>query len=153
MKKIACLILAAALLLSLGTGSALSGESSVTVALGSEPTTLDPQLREDGGERAVNDNIYDTVLTRDPKGKLMSALASEMPKLVDANTWEIKLRKGVVFHNGEKMNADALVNSVQRVIDPAFNSEQISFFSTITGASKVDDLTVRIPFCLLVFTG
>jgi peptide/nickel transport system substrate-binding protein len=144
MKKIACLILAAALLLSLGTGSALSGESSVTVALGSEPTTLDPQLREDGGERAVNDNIYDTVLTRDPKGKLMSALASEMPKLVDANTWEIKLRKGVVFHNGEKMNADALVNSVQRVIDPAFNSEQISFFSTITGASKVDDLTVRI---------
>lgn len=116
----------------------------VTIALGSEPTTLDPQLREDGGERAVNDNIYDTVLTRSPKGDLIPSLAGAMPKLVDATTWEIKLRAGVSFHNGETMNADAVVHSIKRVIDPEFNSEQISFFSTITGAKKVDDLTVHI---------
>ena len=43
----------------------------VTIALGSEPTTLDPQLREDGGERAVNDNIYETLMARDPNGNLV----------------------------------------------------------------------------------
>ena len=36
----------------------LAGAQEITIALGSEPTTLDPQLREDGGERAVNDNVY-----------------------------------------------------------------------------------------------
>ena len=37
-----------------------------------------------------------------------------------------------------------MVYSVKRIIDPGFNSEQISFFSTIKDAKKVDDLTVQI---------
>jgi peptide/nickel transport system substrate-binding protein len=116
----------------------------VTIALGSEPTTLDPQLREDGGERAVNDNIYETLMARDPSGNLVPGLAAEAPRLVDPQTWEVKLRPGVKFHNGEPLNADAAVFSVKRIIDPKFNSEQISFFETIKDAKKVDDLTLRI---------
>ncbi len=34
--------------------------------------------------------------------------------------------------------------SVKRIIDPKFNSEQVSFFFTIKGAEKIDDLTVKI---------
>ena len=116
----------------------------VTIALGSEPTTLDPQLREDGGERAVNDNIYETLMARDPSGNLVPGLAAGTPGLVDPQTWEIKLRPGIKFHNGESLNADAVVFSVKRIIDPKFNSEQISFFETIKDAKKVDDLTLRI---------
>jgi peptide/nickel transport system substrate-binding protein len=37
-----------------------------------------------------------------------------------------------------------VVYSIKRIIDPEFNSEQISFFETIKNAEKVDDLTVRI---------
>ena len=116
----------------------------VTIALGSEPTTLDPQLREDGGERAVNDNIYETLMVRTPDGKLMPGLAAETPTLVDPQTWQVKLRPGIVFHNGEPFNADAVVFSIKRLIDPKFNSEQISFFNTIKDAAKIDDLTVTI---------
>ncbi|MDJ0781528.1 MAG: ABC transporter substrate-binding protein [Desulfosarcinaceae bacterium] len=144
MKAYRWLWLTGIMMVAMGVTGAWAAGSSVTIALGSEPTTLDPQLREDGGERAVNDNIYDTVLTRSPKGDLIPSLAVAMPTLVDATTWEVKLRSGVSFHNGEKMNADAVVHSVQRIIDPEFNSEQISFFSTITGAKKVDDLTVHV---------
>jgi peptide/nickel transport system substrate-binding protein len=116
----------------------------VTIALGSEPTTLDPQLREDGGERAVNDNIYETLMVRTPDGKLVTGLAAAQPELLDPETWEVKLRPGIKFHNSEPFNADAVVYSVKRIIDPKFNSEQISFFETIKDAKKVDDLTVRI---------
>ncbi len=116
----------------------------VTIALGSEPTTLDPQLREDGGERAVNDNIYETLMDRTPDGKLVTGLAAAPPELLDPRTWEVKLRPGIKFHNGEPFNADAVVYSIKRIIDPKFNSEQISFFETIKDAEKVDDLTVRI---------
>ena len=116
----------------------------VTIALGSEPTTLDPQLREDGGERAVNDNIYETLMARDPSGNLVPGLAAGTPRLVDPQTWEVKLRPGIKFHNGESLNADAVVFSIKRIIDPKFNSEQISFFETIKDAKKVDDLTLRI---------
>ncbi|MBW2437428.1 MAG: ABC transporter substrate-binding protein [Deltaproteobacteria bacterium] len=116
----------------------------VTIALGSEPTTLDPQLREDGGERAVNDNIYETLMARDPAGHLVPGLAAETPRLVDPQTWEVKLRPGIKFHNGEALNAEAVVFSVNRIIDPKFNSEQISFFETIKAAKKIDDLTLQI---------
>jgi peptide/nickel transport system substrate-binding protein len=116
----------------------------LTIGLGSEPTTLDPQIREDGGERAVNDNIYETLMDRNPDGSLVPGLAAEPPKLVTPEVWEVKLRPGIKFHDGTPFNADAVIFSIKRIINPSFNSEQISFFSTITDAEKVDDLTVKI---------
>jgi peptide/nickel transport system substrate-binding protein len=117
---------------------------SITIAIGSEPSTLDPQLRDDGGERQVNDNIYETLMARSPTGELVPGLAAEAPTQVDATTWQFKLRSGVKFHNGEDFNADAVVVSLTRVIDPANNSEQMAYFGTIKSAEKVDNLTVNI---------
>lgn len=144
MKTITKTFLAVVLLVIMCSFPVSSYAQEVTIALGSEPTTLDPQLREDGGERAVNDNIYETLMARAPKGELVPGLAKEAPKLVDPQTWEVKLRSGIKFHNGEPFNADSVVFSIKRIIDPKFNSEQISFFETIKDANKVNDLTVRI---------
>lgn len=125
--------------------SPLAAEAAdITIAIGSEPSTLDPQIRDDGGERAINDNVYETLMARTPEGELVAGLAAAAPVQVDPTTWEFKLRPDVKFHNGEAFNADAVVNSVKRVIDPAFKSEQMAYFGTITGAAKVDDLTVRV---------
>ena len=35
------------------SASATAAAGSITLAIGSEPTSLDPQLKDDGGERAV----------------------------------------------------------------------------------------------------
>jgi peptide/nickel transport system substrate-binding protein len=123
-------------------GGGPSGE--ITIAIGSEPTTLDPQLRDDGGERAVTDNIYETLMAREPDGTLVPGLAAEEPTQVDETTWQFTLRDGITFHNGEPLNADAVVHSVERIIDPDFASEQASFFVTIVGAEAVDETTVNI---------
>jgi peptide/nickel transport system substrate-binding protein len=117
---------------------------SITIAIGSEPSTLDPQLRDDGGERQVNDNIYETLMARTSTGELVPGLAAAEPTQIDELTWEFKLREGVLFHNGEPFNADSVVTSVTRVLDPANNSEQLGYFGTIASAEKVDDTTVRI---------
>lgn len=135
----------AAALFAAGIGvSAPAWAQSLTVAIGSEPSTLDPQLRDDGGERQVNDNIYEALMARLPDGELVTGLAAEMPTQIDDLTWEFKLRTGVKFHNGADFNADAVVASVTRVLDPANNSEQMDYFQTIKSAEKVDDTTVRI---------
>ena len=144
MKNILKIILVGGLLVLAGVMTSSVYAQGVTIALGSEPTTLDPQIREDGGERAVNDNIYETLMARTPQGDLEPGLAAGTPKLLNPETWEVKLRSGIKFHNGEPFNADAVVFSIKRIIDPKFNSEQISFFETIRGAEKVDDLTVKI---------
>lgn len=116
----------------------------IVIAIGSEPTTLDPHAADDGGEKAVNDNVYETLMTRDADGNLDLGLAADWPMQIDPTTWEFTLRPDIRFHNGEPLNAEAVVFSVERMIDPDLNSEQLSYYSTLAGAEAVDELTVRI---------
>lgn len=116
----------------------------VTIAIGSEPTTLDPQLRDDGGERAISDNIYETLMVRDADGVLGPGLAAQAPTQIDETTWSVTLREGIGFHNGEPLDAEAVAYSINRIIDPDFASEQQSFFATFTGAEATGPLTVEI---------
>jgi peptide/nickel transport system substrate-binding protein len=118
--------------------------ADITIVIAGEPTTLDPQIRDDGNERAVSDNVYETLMARSPDGQLEPGLAASEPTQIDETTWQFTLREGISFHNGEPFNAESVVASVERIIDPDFASEQVSFFSTISGAEAVDDLTVNI---------
>ncbi len=117
---------------------------SIVIVIGSDPSTLDPQFPDDGNARAVNDNIYEMLTVRDPvTAELGPSLATSWEQL-DETTWRFELQEGVTFHNGEPFDANAVVYSVERMIDPEFNSEIISFVATITGAEAVDDYTVDI---------
>ncbi len=128
-----------------GTSAPVAG-AEITIALGSEPTSLDPHIVDDGGERAINDNIYETLLARTPDGELVPGLATELPTLVDDTTWEFKLREGVTFHDGTPFDADAVVATVERMIGliEAEGTDNAGFFSTLTGATAVDPTTVQI---------
>lgn len=129
-----------------GDTSAPAEGGSITIALGSEPTSLDPHLVDDGGERAINDNIYETLLARTPTGELEPGLAAAMPTQVDDTTWEFKLREGVTFHDGTPFTAEAVVASVNRMIGfiEAASTDNDGFFGVLTGAEAIDDLTVHI---------
>ena len=81
------------------------GGGEIVIAIGSEPSTLDPHLRDDGGERAVNDNIYETLLARDSQGQLQPSLAATLPTQIDETTWEVTIRDGVSFTNGNPLEA------------------------------------------------
>jgi peptide/nickel transport system substrate-binding protein len=121
-----------------------ASRSRVVVALASDPTTLDPQLADDGSERMVNDSIYDMLLTRDEQGELQPSLATALPEQVNTRTWRFTLRDDVSFSNGEPFDADAVVASVKRVLDPELASGQLGFYTGMKTARKVDDTTVDI---------
>lgn len=117
---------------------------SVIYAVGADPTTLDPQATDDGNERAVNDNIYETLVMRNGQTSALEPGLALSWTLKNDTTWEIKLRPNVKFTNGAAMNADAVVFSIKRIIDPALKSAQFSYLNSIKDATKVDDLTVTI---------
>jgi peptide/nickel transport system substrate-binding protein len=117
---------------------------SIVIVIGSDPSTLDPQFPDDGNARAVNDNIYEMLVLRDPVTAELGPSLAKSWEQVDETTWRFKLQEGVTFHNGEPFNADAVVYSVERMIDPDFASEIISFVETISGAEAVDENTVDI---------
>jgi len=122
-----------------------AASGSITIAIGGEPSTLDPLVRDDGNERAVTQNIFDTLLGRTPDGKrLYPKLAAALPKRVAPSAWRFKLRPNVKFSNGAAFNADAVVASVKHVLDPKAASEQVGYLGSLKGAKKVNNLTVDI---------
>jgi peptide/nickel transport system substrate-binding protein len=90
----------------------------------------------------VAGHIFDGLVERDQNLKIIPALAVELPKLVGPMTWEVKLRKGVKFHNGEEFNAESAKFSLERVKTPALRAS--SNFRPIDRVEIVDPYTVRV---------
>ena len=77
-------------------------EGKIVIAQGVDPTTLDTMNQQETPASVVTGHIFDGLVERDNNLKIVPALASELPKLVAPTIWEVKLRKGVKFHNGEE---------------------------------------------------
>jgi peptide/nickel transport system substrate-binding protein len=124
-------------------GGGAATDAQIVIAIGSEPSTLDPHTRDDGGERAINDNVYETLLARDNEGNLMPSLAADLPTQVDDVTWEVPIREGITFHNGNPLDAAAVVASFERLLSLGDESEQSGFFGSITSVEAIDEMTVQ----------
>lgn len=153
--KLASLFIAAGLVLAAcgsgeesgdATSEESTGSAEIVIALGSEPTSLDPQLVDDGGERAINDNIYETLLVRDADGNIGAGLAADLPTQIDDTTWEFKLREGVTFHDGSPFDSASVVATVERMVKLVADgkTQNDGFFKSLTGATAVDATTVQI---------
>lgn len=118
----------------------------VVIALEAEPRTLDPQITQDGQMRRVAENIFERLVDRDLDNpeELVPRLAESLPENIDETTWEVKIREGVEFTNGEPFNAEVAAAAILREIDPEYDSELLSQIETITNAEAVDDTTLRI---------
>jgi len=69
---------------------------------------------------------------------------AESWKLLNDTTWQFKLRKGVLFHDGEPFNAEAVRFTVQRVLDPNQKSPNRANIAEVTKLEVVDDFTVNL---------
>lgn len=116
-------------------------EGRIVIAQGVDPTTLDTQNQQETPASVVTSHLFDTLVERDQSLKIVPALAAELPKLVAPTTWEVKLRRGVKFHNGEEFNAESVKFSLERVKTGLRAS---SNFRPIEKVDIVDPYTVRV---------
>ena len=66
--------------------------------------------------RAVN--LFEGLTDVDPKGRTVNVLAEEMVPNKDASVWTIRVRDGVLFHDGKTLDADDVVYSLRYILDP-----------------------------------
>lgn len=78
--------------------------------------TVDPILMKDQYSIRVVDYLYDTLFNYDEKGEII-------PNLVESWSWkddrvlEFKLRKDIYFQNGDKMLAEDVKKSLERMLE------------------------------------
>ena len=135
-------VLAVTLLVPLAASAAPAGK--VVIAQGVDPTTLDMMNQSETPASVVGKHIFDSLYERDQNLKIVPALGAEMPKLVGTSTWEVKLRKGVKFHNGEDFNAESVKFSLERLAGGQGKLRGASPFAPIDRVEIVDPYTVKV---------
>jgi peptide/nickel transport system substrate-binding protein len=122
-------------------------EKVLTVATGVDVTTIDPQAQAARWDAIVASNIADGLLARDAEMNIVPALAESWDVSEDGRTLTFHLRKNVKFHNGEPFNAEAVKFSVDRLMNPDYQSQAKGpFVDTLKEVSVIDDYTVSFVF-------
>jgi len=91
----------------------------------------------------ATDAIYEPLLISDNQLQIHPRLAASY-KRVDPVTWEFYLRKGVKFHCGEPLTAEAVKKSLDRSMDPASPASGI--------LNMVSSVSVKDPYTVVVKT-
>ncbi|WP_342358820.1 ABC transporter substrate-binding protein [Terrarubrum flagellatum] len=119
--------------------------ADLRIGLAATPTSMDPQFYVVGPNSAMARNIFDGLVNQDERQQLKPALATAWT-LIDDTTWEFKLRRGVVFHDGSPLTSADIVASIARVPLASRNSPSsfMPYVEEIAKVEPIDDLTVRI---------
>lgn len=133
------------------SSAAMAAELSIAVA--TEPTSLDPHFQALGSNHELAMHVYETLASMDAHMQIEPALATSW-KSVDDTTWEFKLREGVKFHDGTPFTAKDVAFSIERA--PKVPNAPATYRRRVTHVAEavaVDEHTVRIttknPFPLL----
>jgi peptide/nickel transport system substrate-binding protein len=122
---------------------AQGAKDTLSVDLPGEPASLDPHVQWDTDSYHVYRNIFDNLVTRNPDGKIVPQIAKAWRHENDT-TLVLDIRTDVKFHDGTPLTVDDVAWSVQRIIDPAFKSPQLSQFNSIVKAEAVGTDKVRL---------
>lgn len=115
----------------------------LVIDLATEPGSLDPATTYDADGWSIIHSIYDSLLQYGENGELEPLLAESF-ELVDPLTYRVILRDGIVFHNGEILNSEAIAFSLAHIIDEATGSQVAGNFAVIERVEIVDDLTADL---------
>lgn len=145
--------------------STLSAASAASLVFGGngEPVSLESGNITDGISILVQRQIYDTLVDFKPGSTdLAPGLATSWKANANNTAWTFTLRKGVRFHDGTPMNADAIVFNLSRWWDKShpygFRDQGRTFeivgellggykgdaTAVIKNIVKVNDTTVRV---------
>jgi peptide/nickel transport system substrate-binding protein len=124
----------------------------IVVALAEGPTSLDPADHRSRQSETVIRNMFDGLVTRDTRSGVHLELAESMEWL-DEKTLEVKLRQGVLFHDGVEMTADDVVFTFERIIEEnkieypePHTSPRKGLIAPLESIEKKDDYTVVMHF-------
>jgi peptide/nickel transport system substrate-binding protein len=136
-------LLAAALALCLAQGVNCDAQGILRVALGTTLSQLDPAKTTIGDEYVYVHLVFNGLSRIDPDMTAKPDLAESWTASDDLKTWTFKLRPGVKFHHGRLLDAEDVVATMKRILDPATGSRARTSLSMVDNVTAVDAGTVK----------
>src|SRR2546430_4765395 len=124
---------------------------TLVVGLVAEPVNLDPAQVTDLNSNRVGRRIVETLATfPDESTQIVPGLAESWTVSKDGLRYTFKLRKGISFHDGTPLNAEAVKFSIERQINAEHPFNKLGkypfanyFFGNVRAVEVVDPSTVE----------
>ena len=116
-------------------------ESHIHITQTQNPNTLDPHDHRETTTDNVILQAYEFHFTRDLDGNLAEGLVTDW-EIVDDDRYQLEIREGVSFHNGDEMVPEDSAFSINRVVDPDvgnLESPQRDQLAGVESAEVTDD--------------
>ena len=147
-RRSVCLLLCAALLMSLLTGCGGQEETAedfvVSAAVCGPLETLDPAMNTGAGAESLLSTLFEGLMRMrdDGTGKAVAVAGIAKEYVEEKNyddtvTYTFTLRSAARWSDGERVKAEDFVYAWQRLVDPATESPNASLLSMLTGYDEV----------------
>src|ERR1700741_5320040 len=128
-------------------------ETTLRIGLAEDPDILDPTLARTFVGRIVFAALCDKLFDIDEKLNIVPQLATSYQWPAANKALTIKIRQGVTFHDGEKLDAAAVKFNIERHKTMA-GSNRLGELAPVASVDIVDPMTVRLnlsaPFAPLL---
>ena len=120
-----------------------AAETHLRIGLGDDPDALDPTMSRTYTARIVFASICDKLFDIDDKLNIVPQLGLSHETSADGKALTIKLRPGVVFHDGEPFDAKAAKYSLDRhlTMKGSFRKPELALVDSV---EVVDPMTIRL---------
>ncbi len=144
---------AAAAIMAIGLTAPALAQSTLRIGLAEDPDLLDPTVARTYVGRLVFASLCDKLFDIDQNLKIVPQLATGYEWSDENKGLVIKLRPGVVFHDGEKFDAAAVKFNIERH-KTMQGSTRRGELSSVASVDIVDPMTVKLnlsaPFAPLL---
>jgi peptide/nickel transport system substrate-binding protein len=127
----------------LAVASVAQAQTHLRVGLAEDPDVLDPTLARTFVGRIVFAALCDKLIDIDEKLNIVPQLATSWDWSADSKALTMKLRPGVTFHDGEKLDAAAVKFNLERHKTMP-GSNRRGELAPLAGVDVVDPLTVKL---------
>jgi peptide/nickel transport system substrate-binding protein len=127
----------------LGCGQKPVNPNSVTVAIESSPTNLDPRIGIDAQSERIDELMFDSLVKKDAHFNLQPDLAASWDT-PDPLTYIFHLRTGVRFHNGQLFTARDVKWTLDSMRDHSILTSKYQAYRNVASIDAPDPETVVI---------
>ncbi|MEZ2219930.1 peptide ABC transporter substrate-binding protein [Rhizobium sp. RCC_161_2] len=112
--------------------------ATLNIHNGGDPTSLDPQKISGDWENRIDGDIFEGLVTEDPKDNPIPGQAASWTISPDQKVYTFKLRDGIKWSDGTPVTASDFVFSFQRLMDPKTAAQYAYLQYTILNAEKIN---------------
>jgi len=117
----------------------------LVVALGSEPSKIDPHITAANNGVLTLMQACETLLYVKPDGTLVPGLAESWTASDDGLSYTFKLREGIKFQDGTPFNSEAVKYNLDRIVNPDTGSGMaIDMLGPYSSTEVVDETTAVV---------